>query len=250
MPISAVAGAEIVTLEGLGTAEKPHPLQQAFIDEQAAQCGYCINGMIMQAAALLATTKRPTEEQVRQALGGQSVQMRHPRPYPARRDACCRADGLSRGARMPDTELSRRAFLQARRRARRDVRVRAAADSGRGARPTDKSVSPDEVGGFIAIDAKGLVTLYSGKVELGTGVLTAITQIAAEELSVPFESCDHDPGRYPADAEPGTDLRQPLDPERRHADPPRGGHRPRGTCSIRRRASSVLRKTCSRSTTA
>jgi len=56
MPLSAVAGANIVTLEGLGTAEKPHPLQQAFIDEQAAQCGYCINGMIMQAAALLAQT--------------------------------------------------------------------------------------------------------------------------------------------------------------------------------------------------
>jgi nicotinate dehydrogenase subunit A len=68
MPISAVDGAEIVTLEGLGTAEKPHPVQQAFIDEQAAQCGYCINGMIMQAAAFLATTKRPTEEMVRQAL--------------------------------------------------------------------------------------------------------------------------------------------------------------------------------------
>ena len=68
MPISAVAGAEVVTLEGLGTPEKPHPLQQAFIDEQAVQCGYCINGMIMQAASLLATTKRPTEDQVRQAL--------------------------------------------------------------------------------------------------------------------------------------------------------------------------------------
>jgi len=70
MPVSAVAGAEVVTLEGLGTPEKPHPLQQAFIDEQAAQCGYCINGMIMQAAAFLATTRRPTEDQVRQALAG------------------------------------------------------------------------------------------------------------------------------------------------------------------------------------
>jgi nicotinate dehydrogenase subunit A len=68
MPISAAAGAKIVTLEGLGTPEKPHPLQQAFIDEQAAQCGYCINGMIMQAAGLLATTKRPSESQVRSAL--------------------------------------------------------------------------------------------------------------------------------------------------------------------------------------
>ena len=68
VPVSAVADAVIVTLEGLGTPDKPHPVQQAFIDEQAAQCGYCINGMIMQAAALLAKTKRPTEEQVRQAL--------------------------------------------------------------------------------------------------------------------------------------------------------------------------------------
>jgi nicotinate dehydrogenase subunit A len=70
MPISAVAGADVVTLEGLGTAEKPHPVQQAFIDEQAAQCGYCINGMIMQAAAFLKSTKHPTEDQVRQALAG------------------------------------------------------------------------------------------------------------------------------------------------------------------------------------
>jgi nicotinate dehydrogenase subunit A len=68
MPVSAVAGAEIVTLEGLGTADAPHPLQQAFIDEQAEQCGYCINGMIMQAAALLAKESHPTEDAVRQAL--------------------------------------------------------------------------------------------------------------------------------------------------------------------------------------
>jgi nicotinate dehydrogenase subunit A len=68
MPVSAVADAEIVTLEGIGTAEAPHPLQQAFIDEQAEQCGYCINGMIMQAAALLAKESHPTEEEVRQAL--------------------------------------------------------------------------------------------------------------------------------------------------------------------------------------
>ena len=68
MPISAVAGANIVTLEGLGTPEKPHPVQQAFIDEQAGQCAYCINGMIMQAAAFLASNPHPTEEQVRQAL--------------------------------------------------------------------------------------------------------------------------------------------------------------------------------------
>jgi nicotinate dehydrogenase subunit A len=68
MPVAAAAGRTVVTLEGLGTAAAPHPLQQAFIDEQAVQCGYCINGMIMQAAALLQTTPRPTEEQIRAAM--------------------------------------------------------------------------------------------------------------------------------------------------------------------------------------
>ena len=69
-PIGALGGRAITTLEGLGTLEKPHPLQQAFIDEQAAQCGYCINGMIMTAAAFLAATPSPSERQVREALAG------------------------------------------------------------------------------------------------------------------------------------------------------------------------------------
>jgi nicotinate dehydrogenase subunit A len=66
--VSKAAGARVVTLEGLGTPEKPHPLQQAFIDEQAVQCGYCINGMVMQAAAFLQTNKRPTEAEIKAAL--------------------------------------------------------------------------------------------------------------------------------------------------------------------------------------
>jgi nicotinate dehydrogenase subunit A len=61
-------GQEIVTLEGLGSPETPHPVQKAFIDEQAVQCGYCINGMIMQAAAYLAKDKNPSEADIRQAL--------------------------------------------------------------------------------------------------------------------------------------------------------------------------------------
>ena len=65
---STVAGKDVTTLEGLGTPERPHPLQQAFIDEQAAQCGYCINGMIMRAAALLARTPRPTRGDITTAL--------------------------------------------------------------------------------------------------------------------------------------------------------------------------------------
>jgi nicotinate dehydrogenase subunit A len=68
IPAVAAAGRSIVTLEGLGTPEKPHPLQQAFIDEQAVQCGYCINGMIMQSAAFMSSNKHPTDEQIKQAL--------------------------------------------------------------------------------------------------------------------------------------------------------------------------------------
>jgi nicotinate dehydrogenase subunit A len=68
-PLSAVtAQNNVVTLEGLGTPQKPHPVQRAFIEEQAAQCGYCINGMIMESAAFLAGNKRPTEAQVKDVL--------------------------------------------------------------------------------------------------------------------------------------------------------------------------------------
>src|SRR5687768_1058228 len=70
MPVAQAAGKKVVTLEGLGTPQRPHPLQQAFIQEQAVQCGYCINGMIMEAAALLSTNKRPSDDQIRQALAG------------------------------------------------------------------------------------------------------------------------------------------------------------------------------------
>lgn len=67
-PVKRAAGRKIVTLEGLGSAEKPHPLQRAFIEEQAAQCGYCINGMIMVSKALLDRTSNPTEQEIRKAL--------------------------------------------------------------------------------------------------------------------------------------------------------------------------------------
>ena len=68
-PLSSLSpDQKIVTLEGLGSPENPHRVQKAFMDEQAVQCGYCINGMIMQAAALLARTSRPTEEQIRDEL--------------------------------------------------------------------------------------------------------------------------------------------------------------------------------------
>jgi nicotinate dehydrogenase subunit A len=70
IPVQAVAGQSVTTIEGLGSPERPHPLQAAFVDEQAVQCGYCTPGIVMTAKALLDRTARPTEAQLRQALDG------------------------------------------------------------------------------------------------------------------------------------------------------------------------------------
>jgi aerobic-type carbon monoxide dehydrogenase small subunit (CoxS/CutS family) len=69
-PVRDVAGAEITTLEGLETPEKPHPIQQAFIAEQASQCGFCLNGVIMTAKAFLDKNPKATDAEIRQALSG------------------------------------------------------------------------------------------------------------------------------------------------------------------------------------
>jgi nicotinate dehydrogenase subunit A len=69
-PVSAVGDAKVVTLAGLGTPEKPHPLQIAYIEEQVPQCGYCIDGWLMTAAAFLRDNKKPTDAQIRSALEG------------------------------------------------------------------------------------------------------------------------------------------------------------------------------------
>jgi nicotinate dehydrogenase subunit A len=67
-PVSSVNGAEVTTLEGLGTPEKPHPIQQAFIDEQAAQCGFCVSGVIVTAKAFLDQNPKASDAQIEQAL--------------------------------------------------------------------------------------------------------------------------------------------------------------------------------------
>lgn len=69
-PVGSVAGAEVTTLEGLGTPENPDPIQRAFIEEQAAQCGFCLNGVILTAKALLDQNPKASDEQIRQALQG------------------------------------------------------------------------------------------------------------------------------------------------------------------------------------
>jgi len=69
-PVSAMSGADITTLEGLGTVERPHPIQQAFIDEQAAQCGFCLNGIILTAKAFLDQQPNASEAEIQRALSG------------------------------------------------------------------------------------------------------------------------------------------------------------------------------------
>ena len=70
MPVSAVGRREITTLEGLGTPEKPHPIQQAFVEEGAAQCGFCLSGVIVTAKAALDENPNASDEEIREALGG------------------------------------------------------------------------------------------------------------------------------------------------------------------------------------
>ena len=70
LPVNTLAGKAITTLEGLGSTGKPGKLQQAFIDEQAVQCGYCVSGMIMTSAALLASNPKPSDAQIKGALEG------------------------------------------------------------------------------------------------------------------------------------------------------------------------------------
>src|SRR5678816_2067037 len=69
-PVSTVAGSDVTTLEGLGTPDRPHPLQQAFIDEQAVQCGFCLSGVIMTAKAFLDKNPRASDSQIQQAMSG------------------------------------------------------------------------------------------------------------------------------------------------------------------------------------
>ncbi len=110
------ADGKVVTLAGLGTPEKPHPLQTAYVEEQVPQCGYCINGWIMTAAALLNENKKPTEAEIKDALDRPQVPLRHAYGHHARGQARRRDDGL-REAIMTKMEkaaqFSRRSILKA-----------------------------------------------------------------------------------------------------------------------------------------
>ena len=193
-PMSAVGGAKVVTLAGLGTPENPHPLQKAYVEEQVPQCGYCINGWIMTAAAFLRDNKKPTERADQAGAGGPQVPLRHPHEHRARRQARRRNDELREAAMTridKMTTFSRRSVLKAGGAFVVSVGMPIGLDTvlavnsahAQGARPP---LVPTELASYIAINQDGTVSAFFGKMDMGQGLFVAIGQMVAEELDVPF----------------------------------------------------------------
>jgi nicotinate dehydrogenase subunit B len=167
LPVRNVQGLSITTLEGLGTAQDLHPLQQAFIDEQALQCGYCTPGMIVTARALLGRRRHPTDEEIRAALG----------------DDLCRCGVYDRVLRAIKRTIGRPRMEPS---YERQEGAAPAAEAPSGELPYSLRENRD-LDAWVRINSGGTVTLFSGKVELGQGLRTAIAQIGAEELEVSLE---------------------------------------------------------------
>ncbi len=232
VPVNKAAGHAIVTVEGLGTPAKPSPLQQAFIDLQAAQCGYCVAGMVMTAhgAARAASRRRP------RTLYGRARRQ----PLPLRHAPANSAGGPARDRKDDGmSRISRREFLQTG--AALVVSfslpgVASAQRSAHGDAAIGKTLATGEVDGFVAVNADGSVTIYSGKVDLGQGLRIAIPQMAAEELSLDVSRITLIEGDTALTPDQGADRRQLRHHARRSRDPPRGGDRARGADRARRRA--------------
>src|SRR5215472_5696504 len=182
LPVSAVDG-PVTTVEGLAPPGQLHPLQQAFLDEQAAQCGYCSSGMVISAAALLPDQPAPTEQDVRRALEGNLCRCGcHGRIIRAVLRA---ASGPATSARPVAAEAA----------APGATTPAAASTVGATASPSEPAAPgaaelPDNLAAnpllvrWLDFSPPGEVTIRTGKVEYGQGIWTALAQIAAEELQV------------------------------------------------------------------
>jgi nicotinate dehydrogenase subunit A len=171
-PVSNVGDEPITTLEGLGRPDALHPLQQAFIDEQAAECAYCTNGMIMSAAALLKQNPRPSDDDVKQALQGNLCRCEKSWAHPAGRPARGGVTGMM---------ATRRAFLvqsgaivigftllggkAGRALAETSGHVAIHADEADQAMRLDQTTTgATQLDSWLSIDRNGDVTIFSGKV--------------------------------------------------------------------------------------
>ena len=186
-------------LKGSARRNNRANLQQAFIDEQAAQCGYCIGGMIMTAQAFLEQNPHPTRDDIKQALDGNLCRCgTHMRIRPrggARRQRRtgrrCGREAMNEYVRNPQPARPVQTLGRPRRRLQpvQPGRCAGREQSGGGARPIPGGVPPDagELSAWLAVHPDDTVTLFTGKVDVGTGAETALAQIAAEELYFPID---------------------------------------------------------------
>ena len=161
LTVSAVQGSEIVTIEGLGAPDDLHPLQEAFIEEQATQCGYCTPGMVIAAQGLLNQQRYPTEAHINQALDGHLCR-------------CGTHERVRRAIKLriarPDSQPLYETWELAPIPERQEL-------------PQILTRYPN-LDDWIRVDPADTLTVFSGKVEYGQGLKTALAQIAAEELDV------------------------------------------------------------------
>ena len=255
-PLSAVGNGKVVTLAGLGTPEKPHPLQTAYVEEQVTQCGYCINGWIMTAAAFLRDKKNPTEVEIKAGARRPQMPLRHAHEHPARRQARRHDDGL-REAVMTKMDkpnhFSRRAMLAGRR--RRRGFGRRAGRARYGARRANRLCARRQA----AARSRSALLLHRDQcgrhgVRLlrqdghGPGPLCLHRPDGGGRARRAFQGRHRVHGRHPYQREPGRRVRLDRHPARRRADARRGGGgaaragrdgvpeaRPSGRCTHRHR---------------
>jgi nicotinate dehydrogenase subunit B len=173
MPIRSAQGREITTLEGLGTVDDLHPLQKAFIEEQAVQCGFCVSGMIITAKALLDRNPQPTDAQVQAEMAGNLCRC-------GVYDRVLRA--IKRAGGQPVTSPAYEEVDSGER------GLEPASGSGTPASilPRPLAQTPD-LDSWVRINTDGTITLFTGKVELGQDIKTSVAMIGADELDVSLE---------------------------------------------------------------
>ena len=164
LPVQNVEGLEITTVEGLGRDGQLHPLQEAFLEEQAAQCGYCAAGMIIAAQGLLNRVRYPSDDEIREALA----------------DNLCRCGVYERVRRAIKLRIGRPVWEPLYAVTDRAIPL----PSEPAVRLPDTLRRTPSLDAWLRINADGTVTFFSGKVELGQGIKTALAQIGAEELDV------------------------------------------------------------------
>jgi nicotinate dehydrogenase subunit B len=196
LPVSVVGG-PVITVEGLSAGGRLHPVQQAFIDEQAAQCGYCTSGMVMAAAGLLRDHPAPAEQEVREALDGNLCRCgAHDRIIRAVQKAAAQTSGGSAVVVRPPagqvlasqvpaggTPTGEGPMLAPPSGSSGPLAAESGVPAGASPLPADLAANP-VLARWLDFSRDGEVTIRTGKVEYGQGIWTALAQVAAEELQV------------------------------------------------------------------